>query len=78
MSTEQKGELIKDRRPDGEMLKNRPIGEGDVLKSEGKKGNPLWRDDKLNEEKKKKQKLNEDFTADFKRKFEIKSKYTWE
>ena len=60
MSTEYKGHIIRDKRPDGEMLKNRPIGEGDVLKSEGAKGDPLWIDDKLNEAGKKKKKLNED------------------
>ncbi len=59
MSTEYKGHIIRDKRPDGEMLKNRPIGEGDVLKSEGAKGSPLWKDTKLNEEKKKLKKLNE-------------------
>ena len=40
------------------MLKPR-VQEGELLKSEGKKGNPLWKNTKLNEEKNKKQKLNE-------------------
>jgi hypothetical protein len=32
---------------------------GDLIKKEGVKGNPLWKDTKLNEDKKRKQTLNE-------------------
>ena len=75
MAKEYKGDMIRDI-PDGELIKDEK--KGDLIKSEGEKGNPLWKDTKLNEEKKKKKKLNEDFVEDFKRKFEIKNKYTWE
>ena len=54
MSTEHKGNMIRDI-PDGEMLKDKPLGEGDLLVSEAPTGNPLW---------KKKKKLNEDDDAD--------------
>jgi hypothetical protein len=58
MSTEHKGKLLKDKRPDGELLKKEH--KGDLIKTEGDKGNPLWKDTKLNEEDKKKKKLNEE------------------
>jgi hypothetical protein len=58
MSKEYKGDLIKDPKPKGKML-TKEEKKGDLLKSEGAKGNPLWKDTKINEEKKKKQKLNE-------------------
>ncbi len=53
MSTEHKGNMIRDiPDADGEMLKNK-LPEGDMLVSEAPKGDPLW---------KKKKKLNEDET----------------
>ena len=50
MATERKGNYLKDKKLDGEMLK-KLIPEGDLLVSEGPDGEPLW---------KKKKKLNED------------------
>lgn len=49
MSKEYKGELLRNRKK-GELLKDKPLGEGDLIVSEGPKGEPLW---------KKKKKLNE-------------------
>ena len=57
MATEHKGDLLKPKKKDGKLLKNEH--KGDLLKSEGSKGNPLWKNTKLNEEKKKKEKINE-------------------
>ena len=49
MSTERRGEYLKDKKPEGDLLKKlKP--EGDLLVSEGPDGEPLW---------KKKKKLNE-------------------
>ena len=53
MSTEHKGNMIRDIPPDGEMSKPRPLGAGDLLVSEAPEGEPLW---------KKKKKINEDET----------------
>lgn len=49
--------LLKDLQPDGELLKKEH--KGDLLKTESPDGNPLWKNTKLNEERKKKHKLNE-------------------
>lgn len=76
MSTEHKGELLKDDKPDGKLLKKEQ--KGDLLKSEGAEGNPLWKNDKLNEGGKKKKRLNESEVESFKRKFERKNRFTWE
>ena len=57
MSIEHKGDLLKPDKKDGELLKKEH--KGDLIKTEGDKGNPLWKDTKLNEDKKRKQKLNE-------------------
>jgi hypothetical protein len=57
MSVEYKGELLKDIPKEGKLLKKEH--KGDILKSEGDQGNPLWKDTKLNEDKKKKKKINE-------------------
>lgn len=57
MAKEYKGDLLKPRPKEGKLLKKEH--KGDLIKTEGEKGNPLWRDTKLNEEKKKKQTLNE-------------------
>jgi len=57
MSIEHKGEMIKPVKPKGKMIKNEQKGE--MILPEKKKGNPLWKDTKLNEEKEKKQKINE-------------------
>ena len=54
---EYEGELLKDEKPDGKLLKKEH--KGDLIKTESQKGRPLWKDTKLNEEKKKKKKLNE-------------------
>ena len=57
MSIEHKGEMIKPVKPKGKMIKNEQKGE--MILPEKKKDNPLWKDTKLNEEKEKKQKINE-------------------
>ena len=57
MSVEYDGELIEPVKPKGKLLKNEQKGE--MLLPEKKKGKPLWKDTELNEEKEKKQKLNE-------------------
>lgn len=57
MSIEHKGEVIKDEI-DGDLLKDK-LPEGDMIVSEGPKGNPLWKKkNKLNEDKNE-NKLNE-------------------
>ena len=48
---------LKDKKKKGLLKPELP--EGKVLKSKTPKGSPLWKDDKLNEEKRKKKKLNE-------------------
>lgn len=57
MAIEYEGELLEPEKPKGKLLKNEQKGE--LLKPEPVKGDPLWKDTKLNEDKKKKQKLNE-------------------
>jgi hypothetical protein len=58
MAKEYKGTLIKDK-VDGEMLKD-ILPEGDMIVSEGPKGEPLWKKKKkLNEEEENQQRLNE-------------------
>ncbi len=52
-----KEKLLKPLKPNGKLLKTEH--KGDLLKTEGPDGKPLWKDTKLNEEKKKKKKLNE-------------------
>lgn len=76
MAKEYKGHIIRDKRPDGKLLKKEH--KGDLIKTEGEEGNPLWIDDKLNEGGKKKKRLNESEVESFKRKFEIKNRFTWE
>jgi len=49
---------LKDKKKNKDLLKQE-LPEGEVLKPKKKEGRPLWIDDKLNEEKKKKKKLNE-------------------
>jgi len=62
MSTEHKGNMIRDI-PDGEMLKDK-VAEGDLLVSEGPKGDPLWKKKKkLNEEEEGPKSLNETYCA---------------
>ena len=57
MSIEHKGEMLKPKKVKGKLLQNEQ--EGEMLMPQKKKGNPLWKDTKINEEKTKKQKLNE-------------------
>jgi hypothetical protein len=58
MSKKYKGDLIRDI-PNGELLKDK-IAEGDLLVSEGPKGDPLWKKKKkINEENKDENILNE-------------------
>lgn len=52
-----KTKLLRPLEKDGKLLKKEH--KGDLLKTESPEGNPLWLDTKLNEEKKKKKKLNE-------------------
>ena len=52
-----KEKLLKDKKKKDLLKPSLP--EGEVLKTESPEGRPLWVDDKLNEEKKKKKKLNE-------------------
>lgn len=61
MSTEQKGEKLNEPvfSRTGKLL-NRPLPEGELLVSEGPKGDPLWKKKKkLNEEDGKQSTLNE-------------------
>lgn len=41
--------LLKDKKVKGDLLKNEQ--KGPLLKKKKKKGNPLWKDNKLNEKK---------------------------
>ncbi len=67
MSTEHKGNMIRDIPPSGEMLKKR-LPEGEMLVSEGPKGDPLWKKKKkLNEENGKLNTLNESCSFNIKR-----------
>ena len=52
-----KDKLLKNKKK-GDLLKPN-LPEGEIIKSKKLKGRPLWIDDELNEEKKKKKKLNE-------------------
>ena len=52
-----KKKYLKQKKVEGKLLKNEQQGE--LLKPEVVEGQPLWKDTKLNEEKKKKKKLNE-------------------
>lgn len=61
MSTEQKGNTMNEPvySRTGKLL-NRPLPEGDLLKTEGPEGDPLWKKKKkLNEGDGKEQMLNE-------------------
>jgi len=58
MVVKHKGELLKDKKLEGEILKDSIDGE--VLKDEELEGDPLWKDkDKLNEEELEDKNLNE-------------------
>ena len=57
MSTEHKGKLLKDKKKNGNLIKDDKNGE--LLKDEVPEGKKIWIDDNLNEENIKKKKLNE-------------------
>ncbi len=60
MSTEHKGNMIRDI-PQGEMLKDN-VAEGEMIVSEGPRGDALWKKKKkLNEEGADEKQLNETF-----------------
>jgi hypothetical protein len=44
-----KNKLLKDKKKKGDLLKNEQKGE--MLKNKKKIGNPLWKNDRLNEKK---------------------------
>lgn len=58
MTVKYKGELLKDKKKEGELLKDEVDGE--LLKDKVLEGDPLWKDKKkLNEEEYKEKNLNE-------------------
>lgn len=57
MSIERKGPMLKPKKKEGKLLKREH--KGDLIKKEGVKGNPLWKDTKLNEDQKRKKLITE-------------------
>ncbi len=49
--------MLKPKKKEGKLLKREH--KGDLIKKEGVKGNPLWKDTKLNEDKKRKKLITE-------------------